>query len=138
MTADPVDAKILHRHFVAIATSAYHDPRLPTLPEVHDELQTLAEWFCDAGLGKPYFIWRYPHLADNPTTQQIRDALQNPPPARKWQESDAAVVFITGHGKTDSHGHWLILKDTSADAPLSTRLRTAEITGCLRAGPGPL
>ena len=66
MTADPIDANILRRNFVAIATSTYEVPSLPYLP-VLDEVRTLADWFCGAELGNRQFTHQYPDLANNPT-----------------------------------------------------------------------
>jgi hypothetical protein len=133
MTADQIDADILRRHFVAIATSTYDDPRWPDLPadKVHREVQTLAGWLCDKKLGGRRFTRRYPNLADNPTEQQIRAALRNPRPGRGWRHTDAAVVYITGHGFREHEEHWLILRETSTDKVLSTALRTADIIGWL-------
>jgi Caspase domain len=131
MTADEIDSDILHRHFVAIATSTYDDLGLRPLPEVRDEVRTLAGWFCDRKLGGRRFKHQYPKLADNPTEKQILAALKKPRPGRRWKHTDAAVVYITGHGFREHEEHWLSLRETGTDEPFSTALRTAEIIGWL-------
>ena len=125
MTADPIDAEILRRNFVAIATSTYEDPSLPDLP-VLDEVRTLADWFCGAELGDRRFTHRYPDLADNPTEDQIRHALKDPDASRKWRRSDAVVLFITGHGFVADGTLWLALRQTRTDALRATALKAAE------------
>ena len=130
MTADFIDAEILRRTFVAIATSAYEDPALPALP-VAEEVRALAAWFCGDGLGDRRFTHRYLELADNPTKDQIRTVLENPAASRKWRESDAAVVFITGHGMLADETHWLVLRQSRTDELRTTALRTADIIGWL-------
>jgi hypothetical protein len=132
MTENPVDAGILRRHFVAIATSKYDD--LTTwheLPGVVLEVESLRAWLCAKELGGRRFEQRYPELASNPTKQQVRDALEEPPPHEQWNASDAAVVFITGHG-TRAHGsHWIVLKATDTSKLRKTAVRTADIVGWL-------
>jgi hypothetical protein len=131
MAADEIDPGILRRWFVAIATSAYDDPHWRTLP-ARREAETLAGWFCGETLPEDQrFMREYPELADNPTEQQIRDALQEPAPGLKWVHSDAAVVYITGHGMREPDGHWLALQKTGRDAYKATALRTADIVGWL-------
>ena len=130
MTADPIDANILRRNFVAIATSTYEDPSLPYLP-VLDEVRTLADWFWGAELGNRQFTHQYPDLANNPTEDQIRHALKNPDASLKWRPSDAAVLFITGHGLVVDGTLWLALRQTRTDAIKATALKTADIVGWL-------
>ena len=130
MTTDPIDAEILRRSFVAIATSTYEDPSLPALP-VLDEVGTLAGWFCGAELGNRHFTHQYPELADNPTEDQVRHALKNPDASLKWRQSDAAIVFITGHGLVADGTLWLALRQTRTDAIKATALKTADIVGWL-------
>ena len=130
MTADLIDAEILRRTFVAIATSTYEDPSWPALP-VAEEVRTLAAWFCGDGLGDRRFTHRYRELADNPTKDQVRTVLENPAASRKWRASDAAVVFITGHGIVADDTHWLVLRQTRTDALRATALKTVDIVGWL-------
>jgi hypothetical protein len=130
MTADFIDAEILRRTFVAIATSAYEDLALPALP-VAEEVRTLAAWFCGDGLGDRRFTHRYRELADNPTKDQIRTVLEDPASSQKWRASDAAVVFITGHGMLADDTHWLVLRQSRTDALRATALKTVDIVGWL-------
>lgn len=135
MTAGEIDSGILHRHFVAIATSTYEDHHLRHLPEVHEDVRALTDWLCSEKLGGRAFTQQHPALADSPTRQEIRDALEHPEPSQGWRQSDAAVVYITGHGRHDDQGHWVALRSTRADDLRSTALRTADIVGWL-AGTG--
>src|SRR5664279_3590498 len=98
MMGGAIDADVLRRHFVALATSTYQDPTLPNLPGVHEEVETLTRWLCDKQLGDRRFTPKYTHLSDNPTKCQVREAFENPDTAHKWRQTDAAVLFITGHG----------------------------------------
>jgi hypothetical protein len=131
MTAGEIDENILRRHFVAIATATYDDPCLGNLPEAPDEVQALARWFCSEGLADRLFTHQYPELADDPTEAQISAALRKPSPDQKWRESDAAVVYITGHGRRADQDHWLALRSTETDDIRNTALRTADLIGWL-------
>jgi hypothetical protein len=137
MMDTPVDAAILRRSFVAIATSTYEDAKLTDLdgedgrPSVADEVATLVGWLCSERLGKRRFTHTHCELAANPTKGQIRAALEDPPPERKWRDSDAVVVFVTGHGVKGHNAHWLALHKTNTAALKSTALRTADLIGWL-------
>ncbi|QES46646.1 hypothetical protein DEJ50_01040 [Streptomyces venezuelae] len=127
---EPVDADILRRHFLAIATSTYDDPVWEPLG-VDDEVRTMTDWLCADGLGTSRFTRAHPHLADSPTEDEIRTALRNPPHSTRWSAADAAVVFVTGHGITGDGGHWMALKATESGRLQSTALRTADLVGWL-------
>ena len=126
---NPPDGDVLRRHFVAIATSAYDDPRCVALPGVVDEVKTLQDWLCDEHLGDRVFVHRHPQLATNPTRQQVREVFEDP--AQRWNHSDAAVVFVTGHGVSGNGAHWMVLEKTDTDKLRSTALRTADFVGWL-------
>jgi hypothetical protein len=130
--SDPVndiDADVLRRHFVAIATSDYDDPTHRALPSVIDEVKTLKDWLCDHRLAQRAFTHQYPHLATNPTKEQVRDAFEKP--EELWNHSDAAVVFVTGHGMVGHGVHWVVLKNTNTGQLRRTALRTADLVGWL-------
>ena len=122
------DADVLRRHFVAIATSAHDDPRCVALPGVVDEVKTLQNWLCDEHLGDRAFIHRHPQLAANPTRQQVREVFEDP--AQRWNHSDAAVVFVTGHGVSGNGTHWMVLEKTDTG-----RLRSTANDSSLDRGP---
>ncbi|MFF9158377.1 hypothetical protein ACF1AB_39830 [Streptomyces sp. NPDC014846] len=126
-----VDQEVLRRHFVAIATCEYDDPSFKPLT-VGGEVQALRDWLCATHLGKRVFTPLHPELADNPSKQAVREALEDPPPVRRWRESDAAVVFVTGHGVTADGAHWTVLQGTEADRIPSTALRTADLISWLK------
>ncbi len=121
-----VDEDILNFHFIAIATASY-EPRLGNLPETRGEVQALADWFCNEKLGDRVFTHRYQELAMDPTKAQIEVILRGPSPDREWRESDAVVVYITGHGRCADGDHWLALGSTAADDIPNTALRTADL-----------
>jgi len=114
---------ILRRHFLSIATSRYTDDTWSDLPGVTEELRVLRRWLCSSKLGDRAFSVSSPELADNPTKSQIRYVLEEQ--GLGWNESDAAVVFITGHGYTLHNTHWLVLKDTGG--PGDVDIRSADI-----------
>ncbi|WP_351233879.1 AAA family ATPase [Streptomyces sp. NPDC002133] len=130
-TAHPQDGDILRRHFVAIVTSQYDDPSYKPLA-VGAELQSMRDWLCSPGLGARVFTPAYPELADNPSKRAVRDALEDPPDERRWRESDAAVVFVTGHGVTADGAHWTVLQATESDRVPSTAIRTADLISWLK------
>lgn len=115
--------EILRRHFLAIATDTYANPLWPNLSGVADELQVLRNWLCAPELGDRAFQPSHPALASNPTKAQIRDVLEGQ--RLGWNESDAAFVFVTGHGYTRDNTHWLVLKDTASEADVE--IRSADI-----------
>jgi hypothetical protein len=121
-----IDEDILNFHFIAIATAKY-DSRLGDLPETRGEVQALADWFCNEKLADRAFTHRYPELAKDPTKAQIEAALRGPHPDREWRESDAVVVYITGHGRHADADHWVALRSTVADDIPNTALRTADV-----------
>jgi hypothetical protein len=124
-----IDADVLRRHFVAIATSDYEDPTCPALHRVIDEVKCLQAWWCDQRLGKRRFTQQYPDLACNPTKQQVREAFEEP--EQLWNYSDAAVVFVTGHGVAGHGAHWIVLHRTNTGQLHRTALRTSDLVGWL-------
>ncbi len=124
------DVDILRRHFVAIATADYDDPRCPSLP-VAAEVQAVRQWLCAEELGARRFDDDYPQLSLNPAKQQIRDALEDPPAALRWRESDAAVVFVTGHGVTAHDTHFLVLSSTDTRRLNATAIRSGDLVAWL-------
>ncbi|MFD8542637.1 AAA family ATPase [Streptomyces sp. NPDC059649] len=130
MTNALTGGDVLRRHFVAIATSAYEDPRWWAL-DVEKEVSLLRDWLCSEQLGDRRFVPLNQHLAENPDENAIRSALQNPPYARRWTANDAAVVYVTGHGEIKHDNHWLVLQATEWDRIRSTALRTADLAGWL-------
>ncbi|MCM1968896.1 MULTISPECIES: AAA family ATPase [unclassified Streptomyces] len=131
MSAPPADEDVLRRHFVAIATSEYDDPGFGPLA-VGDEVKAMRAWLCSPDLGARAFAPLYPRLAEDPTKGAVRDALEDPPPERRWREADAAVVFVTGHGVIEGGAHWTVLKATESDRLASTALRTVDLVNWLR------
>ncbi|WP_028812536.1 AAA family ATPase [Streptomyces flavidovirens] len=127
MSAPEVDAEILRRHFVAIATGHYDAPQWDQLP-VDDEVQALRDWLCSDQLGDRRFSHAHPELADNPDRHQIRETLEQLP----WRSADAAVVFITGHGELAEGAHWIVLRQTEPGLWHRTALRTADVVGWLK------
>ncbi|MFH9002070.1 AAA family ATPase, partial [Streptomyces afghaniensis] len=126
-----MDENVLRRHFVAIATALYDDPSYLPLA-VGAEVAAMREWLCSPDLGRRAFVPEYPELANNPTKRAVRDALEDPPPSRRWRETDAAVVFVTGHGVTQSGAHWTVLQATEADRLPSTGLRTVDLINWIK------
>ncbi|MFF4349027.1 hypothetical protein [Streptomyces sp. NPDC001530] len=96
----------------------------------------MREWLCDCKLGPDRnFTPVFSSLADNPTLREIHDHL-NPEGGLPWNESDAAVIFVTGHGMTSERGltHWTVLKTTMPGKRLpATALRTADLITWLAA-----
>ncbi|WP_340374867.1 ATP-binding protein [Streptomyces sp. SS7] len=131
MTGD-ADEAVLRRHFVAIATADYDDPRWqPQKLPVDDEVRVMRDWLCARTLGRRRFTPLHPHLADNPTLTDISRALQNPEPHARWREADAAVVYITGHGTVADETHWSVLRRTMKGSHEGTAQRTGQLIAWL-------
>jgi hypothetical protein len=131
--------QVLRRHFVAIATSVYDNPPWDTqaLSGVTDEVAAMRRWLCGEdgdGTGTVVFTHRHDDLADNPPLKAIEDRLRNPPAMQRWRDSDAAVLYVTGHGHTQDGAHWIVLRETESGERLpATALRTADLISWLKA-----
>ena len=123
--------ELLGRHFVAIATCDYDHAGLRQLPGVADEVATLRNWLCDEGLGDRHFAEQHPHLADNPTKGEITDALQDPEPFRRWSRTDAAVLYVSGHGVEAHESHFVVLRRSDPHRLSATAIKTADIIAWL-------
>ena len=132
MTEEPPDAGIRRREFIAIATSEYTDRRFRPLRQVVTEVAALEAWLCDGDLADRGFEHVDRELAANPTNEQIETALKKKKVNRDWQESTAAVIYVTGHGLAKDNAHWLVLKDTNTGALWSTAVKTSDIIGWLK------
>ncbi|MGV9613875.1 hypothetical protein [Nocardia xishanensis] len=117
------DDEVLRRHLLVVATSRYQAPYWPDLPGVDSEVDELRRWLCDDALEDRRFTPLYPELADSPSKEDVRAAFEEK--VLGWNESDAAVVFVTGHGHTVHNTHWLALRDT--DGPTDVQIRSADI-----------
>ena len=129
--APGLDAGVVRRHFVAIATGEYDDQAYCRLP-VADEVSHLRAWVADAGrLGDRAFTPAFTELANGrPGEDEIRAAFRRP--ERPWTERDAAVVFVAGHGEVADDTHWLVLRDSEAGELPRTAFRTADLISWLK------
>jgi hypothetical protein len=121
------DADVLRRHFVAVATADYESPQWGSLP-VAGEVDSLQGWLCAEDLRERRFVPAFEYLSRNPTKRAVRDALED----TRWNESDAAVVFVTGHGERAHNTHWMILSETDPGRLHSSAQRTSDLVGWLR------
>lgn len=133
MTDSPIDADILRRHFLAIATRDYDDPTCSALPEVVSEVDTLIGWLCDEGLDARRFHPLTQPMPLNPAASDIYDALKTP--KRPWTSADAAVLYVTGHGRIGDGSHWIVLKETDTARLYTTAIRTGDVIGWLKETP---
>lgn len=133
MTDREIDEEILDFHFIAIATATYDDLRLENLPQTRGEVEALAGWFCDEKLADRAFTHRHKELASDPTKEQIEAALSGPCAGREWRESDAVVVYVTGHGMKFNGEHWVLLRSTKAEAIAKKSLRISDLISWLMA-----
>jgi tetratricopeptide (TPR) repeat protein len=133
MASSPADyASIRRREFISIVTSDYADHRFPPLRKVVEEAATIKAWLCSPALQERHFEQVHPELGLNPSEDQIRLAFKGRRPDKDWQESTAAVIYMTGHGVTHDDQHWLVLKDTDSRALRNTAMATSEIVGWLK------
>ena len=120
---------ILRRNFVAVATADYDAGAFPPLPGVGAEVAALRDWLCDSGLGARRFGMPHPELAEGPTRRQVEAALRDT--EEVWNDADAVVVFITGHGLSVHGKHWIVLRNTDTGKLHRTALSTADLVGWL-------
>jgi hypothetical protein len=123
MTGQAGDDEILRRHFLTIATARYDDPSWPDLPGVASEATELRNWLCSPALEARRFSPVFPELADSPSRRQVRRVFEEQ--IRSWNDSDAAFVYITGHGHTSDNTHWMVLRDTAG--PQDVDVRSADV-----------
>jgi WD40 repeat protein len=125
---------IRRRQLVVIATAEYKE--LGKL-DVHHEVEIIQRWLTDGELAERGFERIHHDLARDPTKNQIRDALEDPPVGQRWSFNDAAVVYITGHGEVLDNGpdsqegqryqHFLVLKNTEGERLRATGLATNDL-----------
>lgn len=119
----PDEDDILRRHLLTVATAEYEHPVWPALPGVHDEVAHLRDWLCAERLGDRRFTPVHPELAESPSRDRFRAVFEEQ--VLRWNESDAAVVFVTGHGHTAGNMHWIVLRDTAG--PDQVEIRSADV-----------
>ncbi|MCW8096895.1 hypothetical protein [Streptomyces tauricus] len=126
MSEEEADSQILGRKFLPIATGRYDSPDWRTLP-VEEEVRALRAWLCAADLDDRSFA-ELRALAVNPDRHQIRAVLENVP----WGTSEAAFVYVTGHGEYADGAHWIVLKQTVPGQWHRTAIRTSDVVGWLK------
>ena len=126
---------IRRRQFVAIATTKFEDDQYRELPEVADEVRLITSWLTDERLGVRRFTHVYEELAAGPSYEKIQARFMRPPRDERWNYSDAAVLYITGHGAIDDsrepNRHVLVLNETYEAELGSTALATEQLLGWL-------
>ena len=125
------DSDILRRHFIAIATDTYEADGAFAALDVDREVASLREWLTDDGLGVRRFdAQEYAALAHRPSRALIEDKIRK---HRRFNDGDAVVVYVTGHGITDTDdSHLIVLHDTDPQDPADA-LRTADLIKWLAA-----
>lgn len=117
------------RRFIAVATEKFEN--YGDLP-VAEEVAVLRDWLCDPDLGPDrVFDEPAPHLAENPSQDEIRRVLQTPAPADAFGPDDIVVVYLTGHGVKGHDKHWLVLRDTDPERLTSTAIETHSVIAWL-------
>jgi WD40 repeat protein len=130
MTSDTF-RDILRRSVIAIASGKFDATgKYPEL-NVQTELNSLYEWLCDPALGERRFdSSRFKSLAQNPSFDEIKSHLTGRCGGqlkRSFSDSDALVVYVTGHGDIDKGAHYTVLKESDPAALSSTALPTIEM-----------
>jgi hypothetical protein len=130
MSEDPEPA-VLNRHLIAIATAEYQYPPWDEKPlqAVAEELTTIRGWLgvdADPDRAAPRFSEKNPELADSPTLSQVQALV--PDALRALRDSDAVVVYVTGHGhRDDFRRHWIVLSETEEHQPSWSALSTSTL-----------
>lgn len=116
---------VLRRRFIAIATDRFvADGTFHRLDGVAAEVDALKQWLCAPGLGDRAFSQRgYEALARCPSEDNIRAKLV----ADRFNDGDAVVLYVTGHGRADKGAHWTILERSEPSRLASTALSTVQL-----------
>ncbi len=123
--------QIHRRRLVPIATSKF--AHYADLDEVPDEVSRITAWLTnEEKLGDRHFTLDDPQIPENPSLKEIEDRFKHTPEMEWWNTGDAAVLYITGHGRVLQHAghpqHHLILTNTNVHTNYEmTALPTAEL-----------
>lgn len=130
---------VLRHHLIAIATSKYQYPPWQDRPldGVADELATIRRWLgvddpVGSGREVPRFTEWAPDLTKSPELRQIEAQVRDRLADRPLGHSDAAVVYVTGHGLVDDKRHWIVLQWTQEGKLALTALSTANLVEWLQ------
>jgi hypothetical protein len=128
------DGDILRRHFIAIATDKYEANGVFAPLAVAGEVASIRGWLTDEGLGARRFDAEgYAALAHRPSLEQVKTAIRT---QRRFNDGDAVVVYVTGHGITGrDNRHLIVLHDTDPQDPADA-LPTADLIQWLAAHQG--
>ncbi len=122
---------ILRRSFVAIASGNFTAVGAYGELDVQGEVKTLHEWLCDPALGERRFdSSRFESLAHQPSLEEIKskvtgyvgDRLERP-----FNDADAVVLYVTGHGQTDKGAHYTVLKNSDPAHLSATAVLTVDL-----------
>ena len=113
---------VRRRHYIAIATDTFD--AFPPLA-VAAEVKTFRDWVTDASLADRQFSDAgYEELAQRPSYQQIRARLADD---ALFNEGDAVVLYVTGHGMSEQEMHWVVLHHSKPGALSRTALATSDL-----------
>ena len=115
---------LLRRRFIAVATDRFDaDGAYPAL-DVASEVTAMRTWLCDADLGERQFEPGFERLAARPSKTDIEAVLAD---HGGFNDSDAVVVYVTGHGATDFGRHRIVLEHSDPQRLATTSLATTDL-----------
>jgi WD40 repeat protein len=118
---------IRRRELAAIATATYDRDLFPKLPQVVQEVELITAWLTDEKLGERRFTQVYKELTDDPSLRKIQDRFMNPPRGERWDNTSAAVLYITGHGVVHGGRHYVALSETEGSNLDGTAIDTGQL-----------
>ena len=118
---------IRRRQFAAIATASFDPDLYQDLPQVAKEVEFITAWLTDEKLGERRFTQVHEELAADPDKRQIEDRFMDPPRDERWNDADAAVLYITGHGVVHDGRHYLVLSKTQGSRLDATATDTDQL-----------
>jgi hypothetical protein len=124
-------SEIRRRTFVGICTATYEaEGEYPPLTRAPEELAIVRGWLCAADLGKRAF--GNAGLPVDPRLRSIEDEFHDSDGRSHFRDSDAVIVYATGHGMSqDDGGHRLVLS-SSDPGKVATTLESARLVEWLK------
>ncbi len=113
------------RRFLIAAGTSHYD-RLPEdaqLPSVEQDLQGIRNLFCDA----LHYENALPDLAINPKKEVFRQTLGDWIRNKDRNESDAVVIYYSGHGDIELDRHYLLTAESDPNNLLDTAVPTEDL-----------
>lgn len=119
--------EVLRRRFIAIATDTFDDFQQL---DVVGEVEAVRGWVTDPALTDRRFTREGEMLSQCPSYAQIRAQFAD---EAHFNNGDALVVYVTGHGMVEKGRHWVVLRNSARGRLALTALATRDLISWLAA-----